>query len=588
MSEPQAVPAGQRRRTINAREVVARARELHWQQVQRRGPDSFSTFCFRFVDIVLERPGEHSAFAWNDVQRAFHHRRTGRDIVLKARRVGFTTMELARDLWFALTRPSVAVGIVVPPHKESLPRKNMLRSLRHMIRKIGRPLGDTWGGATVSFANGSTITILDAGGSEKSAGKLGRGDAYHRLHIAELAHYPYAVEMLEALLPTVPGPELGGELVIESTPRGVGGAFYDQWQQAIAGTSGVTPHFFQWWWMSKYAVGDDTSPAEATGPVEEEVLLAARAVGETLTTAQMTWWRRQVAASGGVRKVIQEYPHDAKRCFLLSGESYVDAEAIERLELVGATHPPLNTAALDNLAGRRSTAQPFVAKLAAFHRSSTRGGETLLRVWHPPTPGASYIIPVDCAGGGVNGDWLVAPVLRRQPVPLLHSDGRPVMGSNNLPRYIRQHVATLRARVKPSEFARWCHRLALAYGHALIAPERNGHGGTLIHVLEEELEYPHLYRDAKGVVGWYTGPHNRTPAIDDLGDALYRDELWSADTLFASECRTFVRTKNGKLEHDVGCHDDIFMALAIGWSVMAGPKSPERGARGGLVHQPAP
>lgn len=578
----------ERTRSIAARNALERAREQHWRVVQARGPDSFSTFCFRFVDIVLERPGEHAPFAWNDVQRAFAHRSTGRDIVLKARRVGFTTFGLARDLWFALTRPSVSVGIVVPPHKENLPRKNVLKTLRHMIRKVGRPVGDTWGGATVSFANGSTITVLDAGGSEKSAGKLGRGDAYHRLHIAELAHYPYAVDMLEALLPTVPGPELGGELLIESTPRGVGGAFYDAWQQAIANTSGITPHFFQWWWMAKYSAGTDTSPAEAVGPVEQEVLLAARAVGVTLTVAQMTWWRQQVALSGGVRKVIQEYPHDAKRCFLLSGESYIDVDAVERIELIGATCPPLNTLALDLLASKPSIAQPYVARLATFHRTSSRGGETLLRVWHPPAPGGSYVIPVDCAGGGINGDWLVAPVLRRTPVPLLHPDGRPVLGTNKLPRMIRQHVATLRARVKPSEFARWCHRLALAYGHALIAPERNGHGSTLIHVLEEEIEYPHLWRDSKGAVGWYTGPHNRTAAIDDLGDALYRDELWSADTLFASECRTFVRTKNGKLEHDTGCHDDIFMALAIGWSVINGPRSPQRGSRPGLVEQVAP
>lgn len=574
--------ASERRRAIGIRNAVTRARELHWKEVQSRGPSSFSTFCFRFVDIVLERPGEHAAFAWNDVQRAFHHRRTGRDIVLKARRVGFTTLELARDLWFALTRNSVSVGIVVPPHKENLPRKKLIASLKHMIRKVGRPLGDAWAGATVTFANGSTITVLDAGGSEKSAGKLGRGDAYHRLHIAELAHYPYAGEMLEALLPTVPGPELGGELVIESTPRGVGGAFYDAWQQAIAGTSGLTPHFFQWWWMSKYASGSDTSPAEAANTVEEEVLAAARAVGVVLTTAQLLWWRQQAALPGGVRKVIQEYPHDAKRCFLLSGESYFDADALERLDLTAALNAPLSQPKLDTLMAQPGPAQPFVARLAAFHKSATRGGIAALRVWHPPQPGGSYVIPVDCAGGGVNGDWLVAPVLRRTPVPLLRPDGQPVIGSNGLPRTIRQHVATLRARVTPSEFARWVHRLALAYGNALVAPERNNHGGTLIHVLEVELEYPHLWRDAKGNVGWYTGPYNRTPMIDDFADALEREELWSADPVLAGEGRTFVHTKNGRIEHDKGCNDDTILAMAIGWSVMNGPRAPTRGPRASL------
>lgn len=575
------------RRTLALRAARDRAMEIRWQTVQARGPDSFATFCAYFVEIVTETPGVVAPLHWNDIQRQFNYRRTGWDVVLKARRVGFTTVELARDLWFALTRPTASVGIIVPPHKENIPRKKLISTIKHVLKRMGRPLGDTWSGATVTFANGSSVTVLDAGGSELAAGKLGRGDAYHRLHIAELAHYPYAASMLEALLPTVPPIAQGGELTVESTPRGVGGAYYDVWQAALAGLNGLTPHFYPWWWMAKYAHGTDTSPAVASEPAEAEVLASARAVGVVLTVAQLAWWRRQVSALG-LRKVLQEYPHDAKRCFLLSGESYFDADALERLDLAAATNAPMTMAALDALAGKHGPAQAYVARLAAFHRTTSRGGQPLLRVWHPPQPGGSYIIPVDCAGGGINGDWLVALVLRRTPVPVLDALGRPVLGTNKLPRTIRRHEATLRARVTPSEFARWVHRLALAYGSGLVVVERNNHGGTVIHVLEEELEYPHLWRDAKGHVGWYTGPHNRTAAIDDFADALVREELWSADPVLAAEGRTFVHTKNGRVEADKGCHDDLVMAGAIGWNVLNGPRSPAQGPRAGLVHQPAP
>ena len=88
-------------------------------------------------------------------------------------------------------------------------------------------------GAVVRFANGSSITVMDAGGSEEAANKAGRGGTYHRVHCTELAHYPYANYLMEALTATVPTAERGGEFVIESTPRGVGGTYYDQWQAAV-------------------------------------------------------------------------------------------------------------------------------------------------------------------------------------------------------------------------------------------------------------------------------------------------------------------------------------------------------------------
>lgn len=574
-------------RELGLRNARDKAQEIRWRQVQARGPDSFGLFCAYFVDILLETPGEHSPLRWNDIQRQFYARRSGWDIVLKARRVGFTTVELARDLWFALVRPGVSVGVVVPPHKENTPRKKTIATLKHMIARLGRPVGASWAGAMVSFANGSSLTVLDAGGSEAAAGKLGRGDAYHRLHVAELAHYPYAGEMLDALLPTVPAPSQGGELVVESTPRGVGGSYYDLWNGALAGTNGITPHFYQWWWMAKYRVGTDDGPAQPVDAAEREVVLAARAVGVELSQAQLLWWRLKVQQIG-IRKVLQEYPHDAKRCFLLSGESYFDAGALERVDLLAATRLPLPITELDAQAARPGPASPYVARLATFHRTVTRGGVPLLRVWHPPQPGGSYLVSVDCAGGGVNGDWLVAVVLRRNLVAKMHPDGRPVLGLNGLPRMVRRHEATLRARVPPPEFARWVHKLARGFGDALIVVERNGHGGTVLHVLDDELEYPHLWRDGKGVLGWFTGPHNRTAAIDDFADALQRDEFETSDPVLGAECRTFVHTKNGRIEADRGCNDDSVMAAVIGWSVACGPKSPQRGARGGLVSQAAP
>lgn len=561
------------RALLKLRSARDRARDLRWSQALTfSSPDAFGLFCQFFVSITTDRPGVRVPLLWNRIQRRFYARRRGWDIVLKARQVGMTTLELARDLWFALCRSGVAVVVVVQPHKENLPRRKMVAQLRDMIEHLGRPVGAEWSGATVRFANASSITVLDAGGSEEAASKMARGGTYHRAHVTELAHFPFAGKLLEAMLAAVPTPDRGGEFVIESTPRGVGGSFYDLWQAAVAGTNGLHPHFFAWFWMPNYTlpVPGQNDQAEPVNADEVDLCAAAGLAGCPLTKGQLAWWRMRVGTVG-LRTMLQEFPHDSKRCFLLAGSSYFDAAAIDRLDALAALHTPLKPADLRAQAAtqqaRGSVLAPYTARLAAFSTTVNRGNDTVLRVFEAPQPGNEYLVSVDAAGGGVNGDFLVGSVLNRTT---------------------HRHAATLRARVPPPDFTRWVHALALAYGHALIVVERNGHGGTVLHVLEHELEYPHLWRDAKGALGWYTGPHNRLPAIDALADALLHDHLKSPDAVFAHEARTFVRTKTGRVEADRGCTDDVVMSMAIGWSVLHGPRAPAKGPRKGLVPQAAP
>ena len=59
----------------------------------------FPSFC-SLLEIKLKAGGlvrfDHSR--WNDEQRRFEAERTGCDIVIKPRQIGFSTLELARDL----------------------------------------------------------------------------------------------------------------------------------------------------------------------------------------------------------------------------------------------------------------------------------------------------------------------------------------------------------------------------------------------------------------------------------------------------------------------------------------------------------
>ncbi len=45
----------------------------------------------------------------------------------------------------------------------------------------------------------------------------------------------------------------GGNIVLESTPNGAGGLFYEEWQRAEE--TGYTRHFFPWWYDAAYVAG---------------------------------------------------------------------------------------------------------------------------------------------------------------------------------------------------------------------------------------------------------------------------------------------------------------------------------------------
>lgn len=534
-----------------------------WKIVAERGAFSFDLYCRFFVRITTKEAGTVVPFQLNEIQRQFCAARTGRDVVLKARQVGLTTLELARDAWFCQTVPNSRVVAICAPDKASENVKKIVDQVEFMLgAQQGVPVKYKIVGRRVEFDNGSVLVLMDGGGTEKSAVKVGRGGTYHRVHITELAFFPYPKKMLSAIDKALPPLEKGSECTIESTPNGVGGEFYQRWQGAVAGVNGFTPHFYGWFWMDEYRIGSDAEAGTAGNDDEAELIAAAREVGVVLTEAQLRWWRQERERSG-IDETKQEFPHEPVGCFLMSGKSYFGRDGMKKVN--AGVKPHLSLIDLVQRSGVTGHAQPYVKRCVELSKLWNRyRDETPFRVWEPPQAGHHYVIAVDTAGGGTRGDWLVAHVLDQGE---------------------KTHVATLRMRVKPSAFARNVHALALAYGSAMVVVESNNHGGTVIHVLHEELKYPYLWKQpSTDEIGWNMHPTNRTPIIDDLVDAFMLGEFASPDAVFATECSTFIiNEKTGKIEASTGCNDDTVMAMAIGLRVLFGPR-----ARRGVAKSPAP
>jgi hypothetical protein len=300
----------------------------------------------------------------------------------------------------------------------------------------------------------------------------GRGLTISHLHCSELSRWPGDAAATLAGLRAALAP--AGELAMESTPNGAYGCFYEEWQRA--GDSGVVRHFLPWWMEPAYV-----SAAVKDWTEEERGLAAVHG----LTGAQIGFRRGLEASYRGMH--VQEFAEDAESCFRATGECCFDVEAIER----------------------RMAEAPAVVE-------QRRGGA--LQIWLRPAAGREYIVAVDSAGGGSDGDFAAVQVV----------DVRTGM-----------QCAELQQRLGAMELARVSAELAREYGNALVAVERNNHGAAVLAYLDTVEGYARVYAQG-GAAGWLTTAGNKPGMVGRLGALIAESaEVFMSRRLLA-ECRTFV------------------------------------------------
>jgi hypothetical protein len=346
----------------------------------------------------------------------------------------------------------------------------------------------------------SEFRVLSA--SDESAG---RGLTMQNMHCSEVSRWPGDAAATLAGLRAALVP--GGEMVIESTPNGAYGCFYEEWMQA--GEKGVVKHFFPWWMEEGYV------SAPVTDPRDDELALMRE---HGLTPAQIGFRRGLEASYGGLR--TQEFAEDAELCFRATGECCFDMEAVERR--LAAVQEPVET---------------------------RRGGR--LWIWLPPLPEKEYIVAVDSAGGGPEGDFAAVQVI-------------------DLATGVQ--CAELQQRLGTLELARIAASLGREYGGpgcvALLAVERNNHGSGVLAYLDAVEQYARVYGQA-GVAGWLTSAGSKPAMVSRMGALLLESPGLFLSRRLLEECRTFVSYPGGRTGAAGGAHDDCLMAMALGQAVRA-------------------
>ncbi len=451
---------------------------------------------------VRDREGVEQPLRPNAVQKEFERKRGQRNIVLKARQMGVTTWVAAR--FFLKTITARGVMTVQVAHTQGA-AEGIFRMVQRFWECLPQKLRE--GPLRRSRANSGQMrfTELDSEFRVLSAGDegAGRGLTMQNLHCSEVSRWPRAAGETLAGLRAALAP--GGELVMESTPNGAYGCFYEEWQRAGLDGNGVVQHFFPWWMEEAYV------SSAVTEFTDEEQALALK---HTLSLEQIGFRRELEASYHGLRS--QEFAEDAETCFKATGDCCFEVDAIEkRLTEVNA---PVET--------RRNGA---------------------LQIWLPPFADKKYLVAVDTAGGGANGDFAAMQVIDLES---------------------GMQCAELQRRLSQLEQARIAVELAKEYGDAMIAVERNNHGAGVLAYLDGVEHYANVYGQ-NGAAGWLTTVGNKPAMISRLGALLVDSPEMFLSRRLLGECRTFIAMEGGSSGAANGAHDDCLMAMAVAQAVRA-------------------
>ena len=365
-----------------------------------------------------------------------------------------------------------------------------------------------------------------------------RGTPTNRIHFSE-----YAFTEPERIMASLGSVSKEGVRVYESTPNGVNHFHTLYNEQKDKNPKNV--FFFPWYEHREYQL---PVPKGGLGPLSNDEKKLTQLV--KLKPEQIQFWRHKEQEMRSIDENFssfkQEFPSDDAGCFATSGGGLIDADILLELKIQTANTEPMET---------------------------LWDGDTLVKRYKPRDIGNRlYGLYAGCdPAEGVGGDYSVCSVIRVTDEPhfevlmsIRTKNDNPTRFVPKMVKYLRKHFS------KDGE------------DMVQLCVERNGPGHSVLALLQENEEcfydclYWH-YQPSSGkpektfIPGFQTTNISRANILYRLANVCHEKRITLNDRPTASELQTLVRNpETGKIQHEVGCHDDCVFALALGiqaWSV---------------------
>lgn len=277
-------------------------------------------------------------FRLNPAQERFIARMWHRNIVLKARQVGITTLICILWLDHALFTPNQRCGIVAQDDGAAkiIFRDKVKFAYDHLLAVVRKrfPLTKDAADELLFAHNNSSVRVATSM----------RSGTLDRLHVSEFGKIcaMFPIKANEVITGSIPAAQ-NGIIVIESTAEGREGAFFDMVQVAEKNTlqrvkltiKDYRLHFTAWWQHGAYTM--DPSGVHISDKDNEYFNKVQTDCSCTINLGQRAWYvkTRDTDFGGSAPKMWQEYPSTPEESFQVSGDGHYYAKDMQALRKRG-------------------------------------------------------------------------------------------------------------------------------------------------------------------------------------------------------------------------------------------------------------
>lgn len=300
-----------------AKDYLSRLGELSYDDMA----DALTYKWFRLNTLyfIKDKSGKKTMFTPNIEQETFYLNQHCRDIILKARQLGFTTFKMISDLDDCLFNTNFSAGCIchnlesakdIYRNKIRYAYSQIDQDQRDLLAEIGYPLPTPTSDKDNSyvFDNGSSIKVSTSY----------RGGTLQSLHVSEFGKIckQFPEKAKEIVTGAFEAVAAGNVITIESTAEGKQGYFFDYCTKSekdmLSGRKlsvlDFKFHFFSWYLREEYAIEGDIS-----SQLEPYFYELESKHGVSLTDNQKAWYSAKWLVLGDDTK--REYPTTPKEAF---------------------------------------------------------------------------------------------------------------------------------------------------------------------------------------------------------------------------------------------------------------------------------
>jgi len=467
-------------------------------------------------------------FKPNKAQEHFNANKHTRNVILKSRQLGFTTLEVIDQLDDVLWTPNFDClflsydkesALDIFDNKVSLAWENYPEELVHLYKL------DTDRSNKLKFGFGNNKY------SSISVKSRGRSGTFRRLHISELGKTAkerprVAKEIVSGTIPSIP---IDGRIDIESTAEGEFGYFHDIfWDAWLRGNPRsdieFKAHFYNWTWdedeMSKAIVIDKEM-------MDKEDYFTKYQEKHNLSDVEISYYyNKWVSLFKDFNLLRQEYPTTPEEAFISSGRKLFDSEAVLQHQ-------------------------------KDYGRDPIEEKDGIV-IFDNYIKGHLYGLGVDVSEGiGQDASAIV------------------VWDFTYRPKVVARYKSD---KISPDNLAYMIKMIGKRYGTCLAAVERNNHGHATLVKLKEIYPLDKIYKEERRdketdettlKLGWHTNLATKPKMLYDIATALNSNWVEIPDKSLLLEMRTYDQEDLNKikaLEEDIK-HWDTLIAATIGFQL---------------------